>query len=148
MVTDHMSRKKRMRLKKEEQAKELGLVFLKGYFQYAVFSMDEIFPLIEKEIPLNFNGKKINTKGNRLRVFLKGRTCAGCNIEASYFSLESSTLGERPHLNLYGRNKDGSPILFTRDHIIPRSKGGSEDLSNQQTMCTNCNCKKGDKLMK
>ncbi len=51
---------------------------------------------------------------------------------------------EMPHLNLYGRSKTGRLILMTRDHIYPRSRGGSESIDNQQTMCSICNQRKAD----
>ena len=37
----------------------------------------------------------------------------------------------------------GEEILFTKDHIIPRAKGGGNDLNNLQTFCALCNQKKG-----
>jgi len=30
-------------------------------------------------------------------------------------------------------------ILFTRDHIVPKFKGGDETEENSQTLCFNCN---------
>ncbi len=62
---------------------------------------------------------------------------------------------ETPHLNLYhvqeeeekgewkNLAKDGM-VLMTKDHIIPRSKGGPTTLENLQTMCSICNGKKGN----
>lgn len=47
---------------------------------------------------------------------------------------------------MYALNEHGHEVLMTRDHIIPRSRGGSEGLENMQTMCTKCNSKKGNKL--
>ena len=35
---------------------------------------------------------------------------------------------------------------MTKDHILPRSKGGIDDISNYQTMCKPCNEVKGNKL--
>lgn len=37
---------------------------------------------------------------------------------------------------------------MTKDHIIPKSKGGIDDLSNYQTMCERCNKEKGNELEK
>lgn len=35
---------------------------------------------------------------------------------------------------------------MTKDHIIPKSKGGADDISNYQTMCERCNEAKGNRL--
>jgi 5-methylcytosine-specific restriction endonuclease McrA len=49
------------------------------------------------------------------------------------------------HLNLYGIDSNGREVMLTKDHIIPRSKGGKNKLSNYQPMCIHCNKKKADK---
>jgi hypothetical protein len=38
------------------------------------------------------------------------------------------------------------PALMTRDHIVPRSKGGGTDWDNIHLTCEPCNSAKGDSL--
>lgn len=40
------------------------------------------------------------------------------------------------------------PEHLTVDHIMPLSKGGTNDLSNLVTACVDCNTAKGSKLLR
>lgn len=49
--------------------------------------------------------------------------------------------------NNYGKNPNCTRNTgLTVDHIIPASKGGSNDLENLQTLCKRCNSLKKDKV--
>ena len=100
---------------------------------------------------IQFMGYKVNCNSIRLKLFsVSDCKCVACGIEATHFCLEYNEPKKKtnfpiiPHFNLYsidGQNK----ILFTKDHIKPKSKGGVDDLDNLQVMCQTCNVAKGDK---
>lgn len=77
-----------------------------------------------------------------------GTRCVRCNLEGTFFALEwhIGTPTGLGHFNLYGIDIFQKERLFTKDHIIPRSKGGTNEKTNFQTMCAVCNNRKGNKL--
>ena len=56
-------------------------------------------------------------------------------------------VGRFGHLNEQGEivhyDENGDEVLMTKDHIVPKSKGGKKHVSNNQPMCKMCNEKKG-----
>jgi hypothetical protein len=86
--------------------------------------------------------------GSRLQTYSeKGVTCVDCGRQGMYFAIEkpkTEPFKEKYHINVYGINKYGSHFMMTSDHIIPKSRGGSDDVGNRQPMCADCNNRKKD----
>lgn len=84
-------------------------------------------------------------KHRRLRVFhVHGLTCAStfCNKKGEYLIKARNSEGGF-HLDIYTKDFE----LMTIDHIVPKSKGGTNDIGNLQPMCHTCNAKKADKFI-
>lgn len=116
-----------------------------AYKRIGIFKLEEVLQfteVVEKE----YNGHMVKMTSQRYRCFkLHGTKCVGCGIIGTFFALETQIYNSgntRYHFNLYAIRKGGSEVLMTKDHIIPKSKGGSNHLSNLQPMCTNCNAAK------
>lgn len=80
--------------------------------------------------------------------FAQNHQCVCCGVVGEAFLLELP-LGSKkavPHFNLYG-HKDGEWVQMTKDHIVPRSKGGRDNQENLQTMCSRCNEAKADHVL-
>lgn len=93
-----------------------------------------------------FGSQIIDMGSQRYQVFAKSTTCVACGLDGTHFCVECHPGSPKYHLNLYGVDKDGDEVLMTKDHIIPRSKGGKNVLDNYQTMCRICNLAKGNVL--
>lgn len=75
----------------------------------------------------------------RLRVFAqKGCVCVACGCVGTKL-LETEGQKGDIHIDLYTEDL----VLMTIDHVIPKVKGGSDDMSNLVPCCSLCNWKKG-----
>lgn len=92
---------------------------------------------------LSFDQLKTTYKDHRrLRVFAKkGCACVRCNKVGTRLIVGQSFTGSL-HVDLYTDDL----ILMTIDHILPKSKGGNNDISNLDPMCGPCNWSKGSKI--
>lgn len=139
-----------------------------SYFSIGKFKPQEVLPFVifndtitklmkkglrrgdpewKKACEREFAGHMVNMASMRYRLFAtKGVKCVKCGIEGTFFSLEKchGQQSEKYHFNLYGINSSGKPVMMTKDHIMPKSKGGANTLKNLQPMCIRCNGKKAD----
>lgn len=125
------------------------------YIRIGVFGIDEVLDYVG---PYNkeYMGKKIKMGSHRYETFKhKGVVCAKCGLKGEFFALEKhiyknktgeiENLNDRYHFNLYGYDEKGKEVMLTKDHIVPRSKKGKNEIDNYQTLCWRCNWKKGNK---
>lgn len=125
--------------------------------QIAEFTPAEVLPYVQatqKGLDPHrvYAGYRVDMTSQRYAVFSKSLTCAICGITGSVFRLEynSSDTNRKPdkaHLNLYACSPvtGVADLLMTKDHIIPKSKGGKNQLSNYRTACAVCNSTRGNK---
>jgi len=116
----------------------------------------------------------VKMASSRLECFKRNQTCVTCKITGNIFLLQTHNHNPPrvkinchlihcewcrwgyapvrkshtipPHLNLFYKTTDGRLTLMTQDHILPKSRGGSDRQDNLQTMCSPCNNRKGDKM--
>ena len=76
----------------------------------------------------------------RLKVFFhKGTTCCECGVVGTILT-HGVDKGGNLHIDLC--TDDYYPL--TIDHILPKSKGGPDHISNLRPMCCLCNFKRGN----
>lgn len=108
---------------------------------------DVLFETDDKKARIEFDGDYIKGNSQRYQTFFTdGVKCSCCGIEGKFFAKERHSTSKCYHLNLYAVDDNGIEILMTKDHIIPKSKGGKNHLSNYQTMCSVCNSLKGNRM--
>ena len=96
------------------------------------------------------DGEMIKANSQRLQLFYtKGFKCVQCGTEGKFFIMvknrsNKGQLDNYYHLELVGLTPSGQYILMTKDHILPKAKGGKDVLENYQTMCFHCNNAKAD----
>jgi hypothetical protein len=134
----------------------------KNYTRLGTFSIAEVLDFI---VPINakktvdgffkqYGSWMVKMQSQRYSLFKeKGVECVECGLKGDYFGLDlppqcfdhnDNPIETRPHFNLYGLNCEGTEVLFTKDHIHPKAKGGKNNMKNYQTMCSRCNEEKKD----
>jgi len=94
-----------------------------------------------RKIKITIHGESIRKYSANIVVFFaKGYKCVSCGIQGKFFALENNGGVQNGYsLKLYALNEEGHEVLMTVDHIIPRAKGGANNLENLQPMCVHCN---------
>lgn len=118
----------------------------KGLERTGVISLEELrIAMGSGERYLEIGGVPMPLRKDRLRLFMRDELkCVKCGLAASFAAGERVRGTETNcHLNVYG-TRNGGDVLFTKDHILPKSQGGANRLDNYQIMCQPCNGQKGN----
>lgn len=127
-----------------------------SFLRNGIYTIEDV---LSKRLPVSlkkteaaiviFDGDSSYMSSERYEVFdKKGISCVTCGIKGLYFAKEKfleNGKGKMWHFNLYALDENGEEVLMTKDHILAKSKGGKNALSNYQTMCYKCNQLKSDK---
>jgi len=73
-------------------------------------------------------------------------SCRYCGLEPTSSELHKYRAGAHG-LRVCITPLDSADRKFTIDHILPQSRGGSNDISNLATSCFECNNRKGDRII-
>lgn len=134
------------------QLNEVNHCGLKHIAQYSPEYVFKMISMGHRSMPIR--GYTVHTGSQRYRVFKESCTCVECGVVGTVMCLDEPRGSRRrrnrkqkgaAHFNLYGITPSGRVVMLTKDHILPKSKGGSNRLDNYQTMCETCNQRKGDK---
>lgn len=124
--------------------------YLEQYQVIDTYLPHELLPLVGVHDSWVFSNNWVDLTSIRYFHYKQNSlVCACCGVKGVVFHLEMMRRGLKkyrdPHFNLYGQLNDSQLIMMTIDHIIPKSRGGGNKVSNLQTLCETCNQKKGNK---
>lgn len=124
-----------------------GMVASRPYRRVGVVSVEEVLANAGRHVRVA--GQSLSCQSWRIYLYAaKGVTCVHCGKQGMFFAAEKTKdqLTPKCHLNLYHINKAGKETMITVDHIVPKSKGGGNEMSNLQPLCIECNGRKGNTI--
>lgn len=112
------------------------------------FDPEDVFPFItvedsKREYRIGDEIYEVRMNSERYHVFKSNPYCVACGLQGTRMLLDKNPGDLTPHFNFYAVENDRL-VLMTKDHILPKSKGGNDELSNYSTCCAICNNLKGD----
>lgn len=120
---------------------------MNGVIRAATYTIPYVFKNLKGNGRL---GNKIVRNKNILLFRTLGTKCAKCGLKAKFFARErekgKKKRHQKWHLALYGITNSGQEVKMTKDHIVPKAKGGKNNINNYQVLCYDCNQKKSDRM--
>lgn len=123
-----------------------------NYVIYKKYNIDTINNLLKvNKLPdeILYHEKDYKDSLRRMNILYEliqrdGNKCLHCGKVPTTYAL-GKDVSNRWHMDLYREEPDGM-LMFTIDHVHPKSKGGENTIDNYQLLCKVCNEDKGDDL--
>lgn len=104
----------------------------------AQYPVDEALALLDTDKDhIVLHGYRVKTRSQRYDLFRENISCVMCGALGRIMSLQTFSNDKKvAHFNLF--KDENEDVLFSKDHIMPKSKGGPNKMWNYQTMCQHC----------
>lgn len=131
--------------------------FVTSYERKGFYSLDEVNPHVGQFEAADFDGDLIDMGSARYRLFKVDPRCAYCGIKGSLYAKERAARFSKAtetyypttnkwHFNLYALDRQNRLVLMTKDHVIPKSRGGADADENYVPACQPCNMRKSNRM--
>lgn len=130
-----------------------GKIYHYGCYHVKEFSINKVFEIVSfvgtKKRYSYIDNHRVHINNLKYRIFKNSLECCRCGFIPSFacMDVDHNTRHFRPvpaTFHFYGVVNNELRFL-TIDHIVPRSKCGSSNIRNLQTMCNKCNWGKGNR---
>ena len=105
-------------------------------------AVDTVLDRFFKEMPDGYHHKRIDEEIGKAKASREG--LAALHDSQAWRRFRDLVLERDGYRCVYCGAQN---VRFQLDHVVPRSKGGSDDPSNLATACGPCNASKGAKLL-
>lgn len=116
-----------------------------------ILSIEEVFTAAKSTESSMFtiNGVVFKKTSSLLVILKHGMNCVCCGKSGLYFISTDPQNSKHKYLRLMFEHTDdntGEYAYMTKDHIVPKSVGGDDNITNYQPMCNLCNAKKANNV--
>jgi len=131
--------------KHQKKYKEQKRLYMKEYVKNN-FSKRKEWLVKNKERIKEYDKKRYYEASGKRKEYLRKRRMKLKNIDGFHTEKDWKDLFLFIYENkCFGCGKSGKDVELTKDHIIPISNGGTDNIENLAPLCRSCNSSKGNK---
>lgn len=129
----------------EELAKEcIDRLFHDCEYKYMVNASKVKLEKGTNNILINGGRSKIIATKTVKTVLNDRKSCKGCKAKSNFAAIVRNINTDRLNVIFFIKDKEGNFQPLTKDHVLPKARGGTDAFKNLQSMCVRCNSDKAD----